>query len=231
MSSNRTTVHEHIGTQFGASDPVVSRELDRGPPLRIEQNLIANPVRDSLLCDGFLAENAHSISKSMLAAGNLNGSLEGGNVVLLHRGREYSTRNLVDVNKVDCFSANKETCTVMGMANEKRRLVVVPTQKGRKQKVRAIRQLEVGPDGRTFTQRVVLLMTENNIGQTELARMCSEYYATFVPDIPDKVKQQHIFNIVHGQDSSSIAPLIAAVFEVSDIWLQLGIGQRTRKKT
>jgi hypothetical protein len=87
----------------------------------------------------------------------------------------------------------------------------------------------VGPDGFTFAQRVQKLMTEKDVGQTELARMCSDYYRTFVSGAEDVVEQQHIFNIVKGQDSAWCMPLIAAVFDVRDLWLQIGIGPRERK--
>jgi hypothetical protein len=87
---------------------------------------------------------------------------------------------------------------------------------------------EVGPDGRTFSQRVILLMEERGIGQTQLARLCSEYYATFNPGVEDKVKQQHIFNVMQGQSSTQALPLMAAVFDVNEMWLQYGIGKRER---
>lgn len=87
---------------------------------------------------------------------------------------------------------------------------------------------EIGPDGRTLAQRVILLMEERGIGQTQLARMCSEYYATFNPGVEDKVKQQHIFNVLQGQSSTQALPLLAAVFDVNEMWLQYGIGKRER---
>jgi hypothetical protein len=88
----------------------------------------------------------------------------------------------------------------------------------------------VGPDGLTLGQRVIRLMEENDVGQSELARMCSRYYSSFVPGKEDAVKQQHIFNIINGQESSWVTPLIAASFDVSDMWLQFGIGNKERKK-
>lgn len=75
-------------------------------------------------------------------------------------------------------------------------------------------------------QRVLRLMAEQGMGQSGLAEACSTYYAAFIKDEPDRVKQQHIFNIIQGQDSSWVVPLIAAVFEVNTLWLQLGIGKR-----
>lgn len=87
-----------------------------------------------------------------------------------------------------------------------------------------------GPDGLTMSQRLFRLMAERDIGQTDLARLCSQYYTAFVPDAePDVVKQQHIFNIIQGQSSSWVIPLIAAVLEVNELWLQLGIGPKERR--
>lgn len=88
----------------------------------------------------------------------------------------------------------------------------------------------MGPDGLTMAQRVIQLMEEQDVGQSDLARMCSRYLSSFVPGADDRVKQQHIFNIIQGQESSWVLPLIAAVFDVSDMWLQFGIGNRKRVK-
>lgn len=227
MSGNRT-IYENVGTQLKASDLIVGSALNRGPPIRVEQDFINYPVRNGLLRDSLLTKGAHSFSQGALTACDLDSPLQGANVVLLH-GKVKYTRNLVVVNKNRCFSLDKDACTVLEMSTNKRNLVAVPTPKTRKAKAKPARAVELGPDGKTFGQRVTLLMTDANVGQTGLARMCSEYYATFVPAIQDKVKQQHIFNIIHGQESSSLAPLIAAVFEVSDIWLALGIGHKERK--
>jgi hypothetical protein len=90
------------------------------------------------------------------------------------------------------------------------------------------KRLDVGPDGLTFPQRLYAVMTEHGIGQTELARRCSEYYATFVPAAEERVKQQHVFNALGGQSSSEFLPLMAAVLDVNELWLQFGIGKRER---
>jgi len=92
------------------------------------------------------------------------------------------------------------------------------------------RKAVVGPDGLTFGQRLQKLMNDKDVGQTALARMCSDYYRALVPGAPDDVvQQQHIFNIVKGQDSAWCMPLIATVLDVRDLWLQVGVGPRDRK--
>lgn len=212
-------------------------ELDSSPVFRIKEDALLDPERDGLLAD--LPEVREVVSlpvlpdlggERRLAPGDVDGPDQGGgmgrNVVLLHDGARLYTRNLVSVNKISCFHGDKERCTVLDMPIAKRKPVAPPQ---RPSKRRRTPEPEVGPDGRTLAQRVILLMTERNIGQTELARMCSQYYATFVPTAEDKVKQQHIFNLLQGQSSSWAVPLIAAVFDVSDIWLQYGIGDRDRR--
>ena len=96
-------------------------------------------------------------------------------------------------------------------------------------KKRPARQPIVGPDGLTFAQRLRTLMNEKDVGQTEVAKMCSDLYRTFVRDAEDVVQQQHIFNVLAGQDSAWCMPLLAAVFDVRELWLQIGIGPRNRK--
>jgi len=229
MSVDRTAFSKHIRTQLSTSDLPVSGELDCGPPLGIQEHLVAEPIRNGLLGHGLLAEVTHAIGESALAPSNLNSSLKSGNVVLLHEAEPY-TRKLVTVNKNRCLASDKEACTVLLMPNTKRKLVPVakPSKADGTQKKR--KPLEVGPDNRTLPQRLHWLMGQNGVSQAGLARMCSEYYATFVPDCQDKVKQQHIFNVLQGQESSSILPLIAQVFDVSDMWLQYGIGPMERAK-
>lgn len=114
---------------------------------------------------------------------------------------------------------------LLTMSTPKRKPVTAPSKQPKRKRTP---EPEVGPDGRTFAQRVVLLMEERGIGQTQLARMCSEYYATFMPTVEDKVKQQHIFNVMQGQSSTQALPLMAAVFDVNEMWLQYGIGKRER---
>ena len=77
-----------------------------------------------------------------------------------------------------------------------------------------------------MSQRVLQLMAEQGMSQTDLAKACSQYYAAFMPGELERVKQQHIFNIIQGQDSSWVVTLIAGVFDVNALWLQFGIGKR-----
>lgn len=114
---------------------------------------------------------------------------------------------------------------MLNMVATKKSIAVPAAVRARKKRVP---EQDIGPDGRTLSQRVIMLMTDRGIGQTELARLCSDYYATFVPGEDDKVKQQHIFNLIRGQSSAWALPLIAAVFDVSDLWLQFGIGKKER---
>lgn len=225
---------KHVGPEIASSDGVVSDELNSSPPLSVEQSSVSQPVRNGLLAyanafavrGGVLGkELSKAVRKRRLASGNLNGPLEGGNVVYLHS--DSVTRNRVPVNKQTGLTAKEVSCTVLAMPTTKRKPARAPgatTAPGRKT------EPIVGPDGFTMSQRVLQLMAEQGMSQTDLARACSQYYAAFIKDEPDRVKQQHIFNIVQGQDSSWVVPLIAAVFEVSSLWLQLGIGKRVISK-
>jgi hypothetical protein len=180
---------------------------------------------------GFDAVPAHASSQLGLAvASNLDGLHQGRNigrnVLSLRHARESSTRILVHANKESGLAAVPEPCTVLTMPNTKRKPVPLPAAQPKKK--RAAEQ-EPGPDGLTLAQRLIRLMNEREVSQTELARMCSQYYSAFVSGADDKVKQQHIFNIIQGQASSWALPLIAAVFEVNEMWLQFGIGAKERK--
>lgn len=222
MSAN-TGRGEHIGTQINSADGVVSGGFDQGPPISFEQRLVRQPIRDSLLSDGGMARRPQSLRKSSLTtAGNRDSALKRSNVRFIHEHARY-TRFLVDVNKDGCFSADKETCTVLTMPTPKKKAQLRPAPKREKRS-----KLAIGPDGLTFPQRLQKLMDEHGIGQTALAKRCSEYLAIYYPGEEDKIKQQHIFNILGGQASSEALPIIAQVLDVSDIWLQYGIGSRER---
>lgn len=221
---------EHVGTEIAPSDAVISNELECGPPLSPNEDALAQPVRNSLLAysDAFtfrrrvVAEKlSHAIGKLMLPASELYSPSKGSNVVLLHD--RIVTRNCVVVNKDPRLTEAKDSCTVLQMPITKKRPVKTPSGRGGpSRKAEPI----VGPDGFTMSQRVLRLMTEQGMGQAALARACSEYYAAFIPGDSDRVKQQHIFNIIQGQDSSWVVPLIAGVFDVNVLWLQFGIGKR-----
>jgi hypothetical protein len=224
---------KHIGTEIAPSDATTSDELERGPPLSPDKHVLAQPVRNSLLAyaDAFTFRRrvvpkklSKPVSKLVLPAGNLDSTLERGNVVSLHG--PSLTRNRVDVNKVPRLTEQKGSCTVLHMPTTKKKPVRAtgarPTTARKADPI-------VGPDGFTMSQRVLRLMAENSMSQAGLARACSDYYSAFIPGDSERVKQQHIFNIIQGQDSSWVVPLIAGVFDVSVLWLQFGIGKREHK--
>lgn len=216
---------KNIGTEIPARDGVISGTLNSRPPLRTNSSLTSEPIRDELLAGSGPPSQPHSLGKSGLRPHNLDGALKRGNVTFLHEARRY-TRNLVGVNKNSCFAGDKEPCTVLDMSVARRKSQPDPGRAKRKKSAAP----STGPDGLTMSQRLFRLMAERDIGQTDLARLCSQYYTAFVPDAePDVVKQQHIFNIIQGQSSSWVIPLIAAVLEVNELWLQLGIGPKERR--
>lgn len=221
---------KNIRTEIAASDAVISRELNSRPPVGVDQDFVGQPVRDQLLLDGgtWSAELPESGGELGLASHFRDCSFQGGNVVFLHRWSRLYTRNLVHVNKSACFTADKGSCTVLIMPTAKKKPHKTSLQReATKRKAEPM----VGPDGFTMGQRVLQLMDEqDNMSQTELAKACSRLLDTFIPGEPDRVKQQHIFNIVQlGQDSSWVVALIAKVFEVDATWLQFGFGKRSPK--
>jgi hypothetical protein len=114
------------------------------------------------------------------------------------------------------------------MAQPKKKPVEAPETKAPRKRAQAP---EVGPDGLTMAQRLFREMTVRDLGQQKLAEMCSQYYSAMNPNgAEDRVKQQHIFNILRGQESSFAIPLICAVLELREMWLQFGIGQKERHK-
>lgn len=219
------TIAKNIGPQVAARDLSTSSYLDRRPVLGIEQHAVLEPVRDGLLLE---SRPLHQFSQasgegSLAASGSTDGATECDNVRFLHDARRY-TSFLVGVNKASCLTNNKGPCTVIQMP--------VPKEKERPKtqpRKRAKRVAVTGPDGLTFGQRVQKLMNERDVGQTKLAKMCSDFYRTYVPEAEDLVQQQHIFNVVSGQDSAWCMPLIAAVFDVRELWLQIGIGPKERR--
>lgn len=218
---------ENIRTEVTSSDEIVRSGFDSRPPLGIDQCFVVEPVRDQLLAGGIATEGPHALGKLSLAAGSADGALERRNVVFLHGTQRY-TRNLVAVNKDSCLTANKEACNVLHMAQPKKRPTEAPETKVPRKRAQAP---EVGPDGLTMAQRLFREMTVRDLGQQKLAEMCSQYYSAMNPSgAEDRVKQQHIFNILRGQESSFAIPLICAVLELREMWLQFGIGPKERHK-
>jgi len=227
MSANETMrLGENVWTQIDSGAVVGESFLEKRPPLGIEQNGVVDPVGNGLLTDRGVPGISEARSHSCLAPGDFDkpkkrGNL-GGSVSFIHEHRKY-TRILVSVNKEHCLTADKMPCTVVYMPNTKRKAVP------KESKPKRIKSLEVGPDGLTFPQRLGVTLAERGIGQTELARRCSDLYASFFPDVQeDKVKQQHVFNALGTQSSSEFLPLMAIVLDVNELWLQYGVGPKTR---
>lgn len=215
---------ENIRPQILAPNFVSSDVLNGRPPLGVQEDFVSHPIRDGLLADsGPVEKLSDALSKGCLASSEGDGALKSGNVVSLH-GRSL-TRILVGVNKNSCFAEDKEVCNVLDMTTTKRK-----ERQPRQPKAPSKARAEIGPDGLTMPQRLERLMTDRGVGQTELARMCSQFYAAYYPNVDSAVQQQHIFNILHKQSDSWVLPLVAHVFDVNTLWLQFGIGPQARIK-
>lgn len=228
MSANKTPrLGENVWAQIDSGAVVGESFLKERPPLGIEQNGVIDPVRDRLLAHRGMPGLPEASGNGGLAAGDLYETKKRsnlrGSVSFIHEHRKY-TRILVRVNKDDCLTVDKAPCNVVSMPTTKRKI-----HPARETKVKRVKMLDRGPDGLTFPQRLSSLMAERGIGQTELAKRCSQLYSSFFPDAPDdKVKQQHIFNATGSQSSSEFLPLMAVVLDVNELWLQFGVGPKIR---
>lgn len=213
-----------VRTQILPSNLVPGNCFNSRPPFGVEQDLVGQPVGNGLLANGRSIEVVtDAFGEGRLASGNRDRAFESGNVVSLHA--PSVTRILVGVNKEDCFSEDKEACIVLNMTTPRQR-----ERQAKQPKAPSRPRPEVGPDGLTMPQRLERLMTDRGVGQTDLARMCSQFFASYYPAMDGAVQQQHIFNLLHKQSDSWVSPLIAHVFDVNALWLQFGIGPKERTK-
>lgn len=222
---------EDVWPQVLPLNLVVSDVLNRLPPLGVEQHGVSQPIADGLLADGGTIQVVGDpFREGALTAGDVDGPLKGGNVRLFH-GTD-STRVFVDVNKDSCSPDYKKACNVIDMqqARQKRAHPAAPKKK---RTTRRPRPVEVGPDKRTMGERLRLLMLEHEPpfnpergGQTDLAKAAQAIYANGRESAPATIKQQHIQQLLAGQDSSRYLSVVAQVFGVSTLWLQFGIGPK-----
>lgn len=230
QKSRNFATTENIGPQILSLDLAASDVLDSGPPLGIKQGFAVQPVRNGLLADGrTIKEIGDALGKGDLAAGDVDSSVQGGNVRFLHA--RHSTRIFVDVNKDIDSTNNKGSCSVVSMLTAKKKKPEVVQPKAKRPK--KPRVLEVGPDGRTMPERLKMIMTEHEPpfipergGQTQLARACQLVYANGRANAPATIQQGHIWELLNGQDSSRYLPVVAKVLGVNCLWLQFGIGSK-----
>lgn len=222
---------KNIRTKVAAGDSGVSDLLDNRPPIGFEQNGILQPVADELLAGFWSSGIAKPGSEgNLIAAGNLNCSLQRSNVALIHEHPKYTNR-FVSATTPFVWHGHKEACTVLDMPTTARKTAARPpiaAPKARSKK----RQAKPGSDGRTLGTRLGMAMAH------ETGRRRSEYtQADLLADVnrlaqapEDKplLSQQMLSAImVNKVTRSSFSHLMAAACHVNPLWLSDGIGNMT----
>jgi hypothetical protein len=230
MKESRDLIaRENVGSEIHASDLSVSRKLNRGPPLGFEQDLVVDPVRDVLLARGSEPVLTHASRQSSLGSpGDLDGSLQSGNVGFIHRHPKY-TNGFVRVNNSVCVTPHKEACSVLDMATSRQKQAPpmrppkAPSSK---------RVAKPGSDGQTLGQRVAMAMAfaTGRRGQeyTE-ADLLSDVNRLAGAPLDSPLLSQQALNAIRNNkvSRSAFSHLIAKACAVNADWLAFGIGKMT----
>lgn len=234
MSASKTTFGEHVWTKITASDGRVGDGLDNGPPLRVEQHVVSDPVTDQLLT-GFQVtarcgqSNSEALGESGLAStGDRDGALERSNVVSLHERRNNTNRFVFSTNPF-VRQEHKGVCTVLDMASRSTALKLnrpAGAPKPRKKKRKAL----PGVDGKTLGQRVAEAMAYKS------GRIGREYRdADLLRDVNrlapagEIILSQQMLSAIRRNTvtQTSKTPFIAMACGVNAVWLTHGIGNMT----
>lgn len=221
---------KHVWPEVIPSDDTISRGLDSGPPLSVEQNFVVEPVRDVLLAGLLAPEGSEPLSQLRLASSDLDRPTKGGNVSFLHEHAKYTNR-IVSATTPFVRQENKEVCKVLTMTTIRSaalRKPVKPLKKARSEKRQAI----PGPDGLTLGQRLTMAMAH------ETGRRGREYrQVDLLADVnrlagrrkdDPLLTQQMLSAIMRGTVSrSSSAAFLAAACHVNPLWLGEGVGKMT----
>jgi hypothetical protein len=223
MSSADSALGEYIRAQIGASDSVICCPLDERPPLRIEQNFTVDPIRDDLLAGGLAPSLSQQSGQRRLASGDLDRSVESGNVRFIHGHPKYTNR-FVSVNNPVCVTSNKGACTLQGMSNLKSKRQPDPAPSAK-------RVAKPGTDGQTLGQRVAMAMAyatgrRGGVEYTEVDLL--KDVNRMAGDGAPLLSQQSL-NAIRGNkvSRSSFTHLIAKACGVNSDWLAYGIGKMT----
>jgi hypothetical protein len=222
---------KHVGTEIASSDGVVSGELDSRPPFGVEQNAVVQPVGNVLLADLATTELPHSLRQGGLgASSDLDRSLEGLNVLLLHRHPKYTNR-LVNTTPF-VLHEHKEACTVLPMSSKNLTKTAARREKKVARPGAAPRKALAGQDGQTLGQRLKQAMAH------ETGRRHVAYRQVDLLEDVNKLAgrtaenpvmtQQMLSAIMRNTVSrSTLTSLLAAACHVNPLWLSDGIGQMT----
>jgi hypothetical protein len=230
MFRNNNGAPEDIGTQLSSSDLTASDVLEGRPILSIEQSLLAKPFGDGLLRKSRPLEViSQAFGQGRLTAANLDRPLERCNVRFLHEHPKYTTV-VVPVNNPGRVTGPPNGCTLLVMPATKRKTASESAIKPLR-----IRQAAIGPDGRTFGDRLRACMTQR---ARQLGRATKDYTqfdlineaTRAVGRNPDReeewvISQQGLSLILNNKVSESHAAIAFAMsLGVEPAWLQYGIG-------
>lgn len=219
---------ENVGPQFTTGNGLVSSELDAGPPLRIEQHFVGQPVRHQLLTGSAPPKLPQSRRKrSLRASRNLDSPLQGSNVGFIHRHPKY-TNAFVRVNNSVCVTPHKEACTLLDMATARSKQTPLPPAKAASNK----RVAKPGVDGQTLGQRVAIAMgvaTGRRGSEYTEADLLSDVNRMAGATLDNPLLSQQALNAIRGNkvSRSAFSHLIARACGVNADWLAFGIGKMT----
>lgn len=214
-----------IGPQLSPRDPTVRNRLKRRPILGGNQRFLSKPFRDGLLAHSRPVHKLRDFFRQDgLATRDSDGALQGGNVLLFHKPRGYTTR-VVHVNNPECVRSNNDVCTVLTMPASNRKRVIQPLPAER---LKAI----PGPDGYTLGERLRYAMDakSQSLGREFTASELLVEATRLVGLPPDKPiqTQQALSKILNNLVSESAAtPAYAAILGVQALWLGHGVGPIT----
>lgn len=230
--SGSTVAAEDIGAKLRARYLPIGSVLEGRPILGSDERLAVEPGGNGLLADRrALHEGGDSLRERALAAGDLDGGLQGGDVPqlgvlrFLHEHPRYTTA-VVRVNNCRRVPMNEHACTVVSVVPRLRKKLMERADT-------ALRQAERSSDGKTLGERMRLCMDAKSreIGrpyrQKDLLADVREILGKSV-DSDKAFSQQAISLILLNKRAESFAtPVFAKVFKVEALWLAYGIGPAT----
>jgi hypothetical protein len=221
---------KNIRTEISPRDLPVSRTLNEGPPIGLEQQLLAHPVRNRLLGDAGVPESAHLRGESSLAPpSDDDRSLQSRKVTFLHGHPKYTNRFVLSTTPFVSHE-HKEVCKVLDMAQSRSVALKRPVRPAKLPKEK--REALPGLDGKTLGQRVSEAMAYKS------GRLGYEYrpvdlladvnrLAHATPNDPFLSQQMLSAILTNKVTKTSKTPFIAMACGVSIGWLVQGVGKMT----
>ena len=223
---------EDIRTQIAARNLLVGDVLDGGPPLSLEENLIAQPIRNGRLLDrGSIQERRDPLGQFDLASGDLDGTTQRSNVIWLHE-RQYKPP-YDNVKKAPYMTGNKAAYMLDFVAATKKKRSMDDSR------IRRVEELRVwAVDNRTanarFTEAFKEWATQVPAGQSDrtqmdLVRACNLIVGLPEDHEPPYVSQPMISQLLGGKvdaSTSAFLDVLAEAMGFRSVWIRTGAGQK-----